>query len=195
MNEAYAAFPLAGLVVCLSLAGCLAPRPPGAALLFDAAGGTTWTNHVKLVPDPAGGEQKVLLGERVAKDSCQMTFINDKGFFAVPDGLRGAVIMRLLVRGEGQVRVALVSGQKMKSYYRRPLATNQWCEITLPLAELKGKVDAGDRINDITVWLQALQKGAPLAADARIYLDRVVFDPAATAGPAAPEAAGSSPKR
>lgn len=164
-------------------AGCAHPPSDAAAagtLLFDAAGGSDWRNHVKVVSDPAGGTGSALLGERVSRDSCQMTFTRQQGFFAVPAEMRGAVVLRLLVRGEAQIRVALVSGAKIKSYYRPPPATNRWCNLVLPLSEAEGKLAPGDRVNDITLWLKPPAGRSDLAPEAGFYLDRAAFMPEAS---------------
>jgi hypothetical protein len=160
-------------------AGCAHP-PEGAAsaggtLLFDAAGGADWRNHVKVVSDPAGGAGLTLLGERVSRDSCQMTFTKQSGFFTVPAEMRGAVVLRLLVQGEAQIRVALVAGPKIKSYYRLPPATNAWCEVVLPLSEAGGKLAPGDRVNDITLWLKPPAGQSVLEPQARFLLERATF--------------------
>jgi hypothetical protein len=171
---------LVALFACaLTTAGiALAAPSAGVAgqLLFDAASGTTYRNHVKLVPDPLGGDAKVLIAERVAKDKCQMTFVNDKGFFAVPASYTGKVVLRVLVHGKNRLRVALVSGQNIKSYYRDVAgAGDKWEDVELDLSELKGKVPAGEQIKDITVWLLAPEKDAALDKDARLHFDRASY--------------------
>ncbi|MCX7591875.1 MAG: hypothetical protein N2255_09640, partial [Kiritimatiellae bacterium] len=155
--------------LCLVAGG---PSPQAAEVrLFDARTGTTWRNHVRIVPDPVGDAGDVLVAERVAKDRCQMTFVNDKGFFTMPKDSRGSVVLRLLVKGKGRIRVALVSGERIKSYYRTPPAESQWFEIELPLAEMEGKIPPGEPIRDITVWLLNPEGATTLDEDALLYLD------------------------
>jgi hypothetical protein len=161
------------------MAGCVTRTggqgASGDRVLFDSSGGSTYRNHVKAVPDPAGGAGTVLVAERVAKDSCQMTFVKDGGFFAVPQDYEGNVVLRILVQGKVRLRVAMVSGEKLKSYYRELVGKNEWIEIALPLSDLRDKIPTGDRVNDITLWLLAPEKGAVLDKDARLYLDRAVL--------------------
>ncbi|MGQ9660929.1 MAG: hypothetical protein ACUVWX_01155 [Kiritimatiellia bacterium] len=166
------------IAIGLMLAGCIAAQMYGNgsdSLLFDARGGTTWRNHVKVVPDPLGSTNEVLFAERVAKDRCQMTFVHSKGFFVVPEGYEGSVVLRTLVKGRGRLRIALVAGEKIKSYYRIPFATNTWVEVELPLVESKGKLQPADKIADITVWLLAPEGETQLASDAQLFLARATY--------------------
>lgn len=168
------------IAIGLMLAGYIASRMQGQSsesLLFDAKTGTTWRNHVTIVPDPLGSTNEVLFAERVAKDRCQMTFVNSKGFFVVPEGYEGSVVLRTLVKGRGRLRIALVAGEKIKSYYRIPSATNTWVEVELPLVESKGKLQPGDKIADITVWLLAPEGATQLASDAQLFLERATYRP------------------
>ncbi len=65
--------------------------------MFDASQGTDWMNHVKVVPDPVDGKRSVFLGEKVAKDSHQMTFVKKEGFLTIPADYSGAVVLRELL--------------------------------------------------------------------------------------------------
>jgi len=163
-------------------AGCAQPpraAAPGAGeLLFNAAGGADWRNHVQVVPDPAGGPGQALLGERESANRCQMTFTREKGFFVVPENLRGAVVLRLLVQGEGEVKTAVVAGAKLKSYYRSLPETNRWCDLVLPLSGAAGKLAPGDRVNDITLWLNPVAGKTILPKESKFYLERATFRPA-----------------
>jgi hypothetical protein len=175
MNNPATWMTLALTAGALGLVGCALTQPRNAGtanglLLFNAAGGTSWRNHVTPVPNPAGSGD-VLQAERVERHRFQMSFIQKDGFFVMPDPLRGAVRLRLLVQREGRIRVALVSGAKIKSYYQSPPVTNQWFEMTLPLAEAAGRLAPGDRINDITLWLGQAAEGQTLAPDAQFYFD------------------------
>lgn len=163
--------------LCLA-AGCRISRsyPAPQLFLFDTVKGTTWVNHVKLVPDPLNNKRQAFLGERESANRCQMTFYNEKGFFNIPHDMSGAVVLNLLVQHEGKVTVALVSDKKLKKYHRYPAATNAWCEIVLPLAEAVGKLEPGDKIKDVTIWLNPSDGQKTLPKESFIYFDKAMFD-------------------
>jgi len=172
---------LPAVAVAISLAaGCMTARTGGedrGRLLFDAVVGTTFRNHVRPVADPVHGDGIVLLGERVSGDRCQMTFVNRDGFFVVPEGHTGRVTVRVLVRGEGRIRIALVSRRKLRSYYFDAPPPGQWTELELPLTHVEGRIEEGSPVNDITMWLLSSAKGEPLEKNAAVYFDRAVFHP------------------
>lgn len=160
-------------------AGCLhtteTTRPARSSILFDTNGGTDWRNHVKVVPDPTGGSSDVLIGERVSPKTCQMTFTRKTAFFIVPDKMAGAVSLRLLAQNANRVKVALVSGKKIKNYYRNLPIADEWCEVILPLSESEGKLQPGDMVNDITLWLVPSEGEETLPQDARFYLSEASY--------------------
>ena len=169
------------------LAGCM-PGGTGKVqtkdqLLFDAGTKLSFRNHVKPVLDPAGGKRihMVLVGERVSKTMHHLVFMKKGGFFTVPEGHKGAVVVRLFVRKERRVRIALVAGKKLKSYYLQVPAEGEWCELVLPLKHIEKKIAAGQAVNDISIWLLGAKlpsgKPAKLEKGSKIYLDRVSFRP------------------
>jgi len=134
--------------------------------LFDAQGGTTSRPHCHTVDDPFGGTGKVITGEVVEKDYNKTTFLNGKGFFVVPPGWKGSVVLRVAVRAERKLRVALVSESgPLKSYYPELPAEGKWCEVVLPLRELSAKIKAGEKIVDISVWQLGGGKAGGLYVD------------------------------
>jgi len=178
----------------LGLAGCRAGGDGAGGgggrvkdrLLVDHATKLSFRNHVKPVPDPAGGAGTVLVGERVSKTEHHMVFEQKDGFFKVPEGHRGAVVARVLVRQERRVRVALVAGEKLKSYYLQVPEEGQWCDLVLPLENLKAKIPAGETINDISMWLLGAEgakdatgktEQKPLKPGSEFYLERLSFRP------------------
>ena len=135
---------LAGL-----LSGCAAHE----TLLFDVNHGTTARPHCTVVDDPFGGTGKVVVGEPVGKNANKTTFINGKGFFAIPAEWEGSVFIRLAVRGSRKLKVQMVAkGRRPKSYYPELPAEGKWCEVELPLAGTEKRIAAGAKVNDITVW-------------------------------------------
>jgi len=179
-----------GIVIALAVAlagacGC-APRTPGSSgpgkdlamgekLLVDHATKLSFRNHVKPVPDPLGGGGTVLVGERVSKTDHHMVFEQKAGHFVVPEDYRGALVVRVLVRQERRVRVAVVSGSKLKSFYQDVPAENRWCDLVLPLENLRGKLGTGDVVTDLSCWLKAPEGAAELKAGSEFYLDRIVL--------------------
>ena len=106
----------------LLIAALLAGLPAGCASrgtpLFDAHSGTTARPHCTVVDDPFGGPGEVVTGEPVGKNANKTTFINDKGFFAIPPEWEGVVFVRLGVRGSRRIKVQMVAkGRRPKSYY------------------------------------------------------------------------------
>jgi hypothetical protein len=160
------------------LAGCwLAPgggaRPEaGDRLLIDAGGGGTSRVHCRNVPDPFGGGGQVIAGELVEKDMHKTTLLHAAGFFAVPGGGRADLVVRLAVKGERKVRIGLVNDQgTVKSFYRELPEENQWIALRLPLEDVLGKLPAGEKIVDISIWQLGGGKSAAL------YVDRLLLHP------------------
>lgn len=174
----------------VALAGCRAGAGGGGSmkeqLLVDHAVKLSFRNHVKPVPDPAGGGGTVLVGERVSKTEHHMVFEQKPGFFKVPEGHKGAVVARVFVRGERRVRVALVAGEKLKSYYLQVPEEGKWCDLVLPLEHVKAKISAGETVNDISLWLLGAEgepdangkkETKPLRPGSEFYLERLTFRP------------------
>jgi len=139
-------------------------------LLFDHAGGTTGRAHCTVVDDPFGGSGKVIFGEVVEKAYNKTSFFNRKGFFVVPPGRRGDVVLRYAVRGERTMRVALVAKSgALRSYYFEAPVLESWTEAVLPLERLEGKVEPGEAIVDVSIWQQGGGKAGGL------WVDRAVF--------------------
>jgi len=158
------------------LAGCwLAPgggaRPAaGDQLLVDAAGGGTSRIHCRNVPDPFGGGGQVIAGELVEKDMHKTTFLHKEGFFAIPALGRADLVVRLAVKGERKVRIALVNDQgTVKSFYRELPEENRWITLRLPLEDVLAKLPAGEKIVDLCIW--QLGGGKP----AGLYVDRLLL--------------------
>jgi hypothetical protein len=149
----------------------------GQRLLVDHATELSFRNHVKPVPDPAGGGGTVLVGERVSKSEHHMVFEQKGGFFKVPEGHRGAVVARVFVRQERRVRVALVAGGKLKSYYLQAPEEGRWCDLVLPLDQSQAKIAAGEAIDDISLWLQPPEGVKELRSGSEFYLERITFRP------------------
>jgi hypothetical protein len=176
--------PLCAAALLAGAAGC---RPPSSGpggpgkdretLLVDHATKLDFRNHVKPVPDPLGGGATVLAGDRVSKGDHQMVFVRNAGHFQVPADYRGALVLRVLVRQELRVRVALVSGQKLKSVYLEVPAENQWCDLVVPLAEARDKLSPGDAVNDLTLWLKPPEGVKELKAGSEFYLARIALRP------------------
>jgi hypothetical protein len=172
-----------GLVVAaaaLVAAGC---RPRGeirvqelGRTLFDVSGGTTWKNHVTAVPDPGGSGRTVWYGEKVSPTSQKMSFVNSGGFFAIPDGYRGKVVLRLWVSGSRRVRVAM-TGRRTRSYYLGAPGEGHWFDLELPLEHLRGKLVEGEKVGDITVWLQPPADGENLPVGSRLLMDKAMLLP------------------
>lgn len=135
----------------------------------------SFRNHVTAVADPLGGQATVWSGERVSSRVHQMTFVQKTGFFEVPADYRGSLVARLLVRQERRVRIAVVSGTKIRSYYREIPVENQWFDLVLPLEELRGKLEPGDKVDDMTLWLRAAEDAKELKDGSEFYLERIVL--------------------
>jgi hypothetical protein len=174
-----AAVTLAGAFGCSSQTGGGPGKglAMGEILLVDHATKLSFRNHVKPVPDPLGGGGTVLVGERVSKSEHHMVFEQKTGHFKVPEDYRGALVVRVLVRQERRVRVAVVSGDKLKSYYQEVPAENQWCDLVLPLESLRGKIDPGATVTDLSLWLKPPEGAKELKAGSEFYLERIVLRP------------------
>lgn len=148
------------------------PETAGQArrLLLDHASGTTGRAHCTVVDDPFGGSGKVIFGEVVGKGYNKTSFFNRNGFFVVLPEYRGEVVLRYAVHKERRMRVALVSKSgQLRSYYFEAPALGTWNEAVLPLERLKGKVQPGEKIVDISIWQQGGGK------EGGLWVDRVVL--------------------
>jgi hypothetical protein len=158
---------------CTMNAKQVPPPEPAAStgqLLLDAERGTTSRVHCFTVDDPFGGRGKVVHGEVVEEGKNKTTFLNSRGFFVVPPEGAGKVVLRYAVRKERSLRVALVGERgNLKSYYFQAPAENTWCEAVMPLKDLAGKVNAGEKVVDISVWQQGGGK------DAGLWVDRITL--------------------
>jgi len=154
---------LAGL-----LTGCAAHE----TLLFDVNHGTTARPHCTVVDDPFGGTGKVVVGEPVSKNANKTTFINGKGFFAIPPEWGGSVFIRLAVRGSRKLKVQMVAkGRRPKSYYPELPAEGKWCEVELPIRNVSDRARPGDKVVDFSIWqLDGGKEGALYVRDARLRL-------------------------
>ncbi len=154
---------LAGL-----LTGCAAHE----TLLFDVNHGTTARPHCTVVDDPFGGTGKVVVGEPVGKNANKTTFINGKGFFAIPPEWGGSVFIRLAVRGSRKLKVQMVAkGRRPKSYYPELPAEGKWCEVELPIRNVSDRARPGDKVVDFSIWqLDGGKEGALYVRDARLRL-------------------------
>jgi len=154
---------LAGL-----LSGCAAHE----TLLFDVNHGTTARPHCTVVDDPFGGTGKVVVGEPVGKNANKTTFINGKGFFAIPAEWEGSVFIRLAVRGSRKLKVQMVAkGRRPKSYYPELPAEGKWCEVELPIRNVSDRARPGDKVVDFSIWqLDGGKQGALYVRDARLRL-------------------------
>ncbi|HOX06534.1 MAG TPA: hypothetical protein PK280_09045 [Planctomycetota bacterium] len=173
------------LITAALLAGALGCRSqtdgtPAAGrdlLLADHATKLSFRNHVKPVPDPLGSGATVLSGEKVSKGDHQMVFAQNGGHFKVPADYRGALVLRVLVRQERRVRIAIVSGEKLKSVYLEVPAENQWCDLVVLLEGLRGKLLPGEAVNDLTLWLKPPEGVKELKAGSEFYLERISLRP------------------
>jgi len=171
-----AAAVLAGAYGCRpEAAGTGGPGKDRDMLLVDHATELSFRNHVKPVPDPLGSGGTVLVGERVSKGEHHMVFEQKTGHFKVPEGYRGALVVRVLVRQERRVRVAVVSGEKLRSYYQEVPAENRWCDLVLPLENLRGKIEPGDTVSDLSLWLKPPEGVKELKPGSEFYLERIVL--------------------
>ena len=154
---------LAGL-----LSGCAAHE----TLLFDVNHGTTARPHCTVVDDPFGGTGKVVVGEPVGKNANKTTFINGKGFFAIPAEWEGSVFIRLAVRGSRKLKVQMVAkGRRPKSYYPELPAEGKWCEVELSIRNVSDRARPGDKVVDFSIWqLDGGKQGALYVRDARLRL-------------------------
>ena len=164
------ALTLAGYASSGTTRGAATQTRPAGRLLLDSQSGTTSRAHCTNVDDPFGGGGKVIHGEVVEEGKNKTTFLNGKGFFAVPPEWRGEVVVRYAVRKEATLRIALVSADGVvKSYYFTAPKLETWCEAVLPLKALEGKDKPGDKITDISVWQQGGGK------EAGLWVDRVTL--------------------
>jgi len=160
----------------LLIAALLAGLPAGCASrgtpLFDAHSGTTARPHCTVVDDPFGGPGEVVTGEPVGKNANKTTFINDKGFFAIPPEWEGVVFVRLGVRGSRRIKVQMVAkGRRPKSYYFELPAEGKWCEVELPIRNLSDRAKPGDKVVDFSIWqLDGGRNGALYVRGARFRL-------------------------
>jgi hypothetical protein len=182
MNRSWTA-PVTLLGLAVLLAGCRPGAAPAGGksvterLLVDQAAQLSFRNHVKTVPDPAGGPGTVLAADRVSRGDHQMVFNQEAGFFVVPEDYRGAVRLRVLVRAERRLRVALVAAGRIRSYYLDVPEEGRWCDLELPLRNLEGKIAPGQTIDDITIWLKCAEGQKELRPGSALYLDRITFRP------------------
>ncbi|MHC4914456.1 MAG: hypothetical protein ACYTGB_03110 [Planctomycetota bacterium] len=160
----------------LLLAGCgpAAEEKPEmeTKTLFSVEGGLTFKNHVKAVADPAGGGGQVF---QTSDGNKKMTFVNGEGFFTVPAGHTGRILVRLYATAALNLKFAVVGEKKHRSYYRKVPETGKWFEVELPVADLKDKVAEGEKVKDVTVWLKPLEKGGKVPADAQLYCSGARF--------------------
>ncbi len=171
------------LVVLLCAAGCRpkaddpAREAGGARLLVDHATALSFRNHVRTTPDPAGGPGTVLMSDSESRSEHQMVFQQKAGFFLVPREHSGAVVARVYVRQERRVRVALVAGDRLKSYYLQVPEEGRWCDLVLPLTHVASKIPAGGKIDDITLWQLPPEGSKEMKPGAEFYLERLSFRP------------------
>ena len=159
------------------LAGCgpageEKPKMETKTLFSVEGGGLTFKNHVKSVADPTGADGQVF---QTSDGNKKMTFVNGKGFFTVPAGHKGRVIVRLYATAVVSLKFAVVGEEKHRSYYRKVPETGRWFEVELPVADLKDKVAEGEKVKDITVWLKPLEKGGKIPADPQLYCSGAKF--------------------
>jgi hypothetical protein len=139
------------------------PRPatrtasaPAGRLLFDAERGFTWRNHFKIVAEPFGGRGKVYRARAGSDGRLKLTIVNKKGFFSVPPGAdRWEVLLRLAVRGGRKLKVAVVGqGGRVVQCRLTAAAEGRWCTVRLPLGRAAGRIPAGTKVVDVTIWQQ-----------------------------------------
>ena len=147
--------------------------PAGEGLLFDALTGCKERSHFLLIDDPFGGSARAGQGTRGARGRQKMVLLNADGFFAMPADRAGkAVVIRLAVKGKRDLHILLVAGGGGSAGYRRTLpAEGRWCDVELPLARA-GRIDAGARIVDITIWQQDTAPSAVLYVQKAWLADR-----------------------
>jgi len=157
------------LIVALA-AGLLAGCASQDTLLFDVDGGTTARPHCTVVDDPFGGPGKVLVGEPVEKNANKTTFINSKGFFAIPPEWGGSVFIRLAVRGSRKLKVQMVAkGCRPKTYRFELPVEGRWSEVELPVRNASDRTKPGDTVFDVSIWqLDGGKQG-------RLWVDRAVL--------------------
>jgi len=171
------------VVALLCSAGCgpkaqdPAREAGGLRLLVDHATTLSFRNHVRATPDPAGGPGTVLMSNSESRSEHQMVFQQKTGFFPVPQDHSGAVVARVFVRQERRVRVALVAGDRLKSYYLQVPEEGQWCDLVLPLTHVASKIPAGAKVDDITLWQLPAEDSREMKAGAEFYLQRLSFRP------------------
>ena len=161
-------------VLCL-LVGCnggnKAPAESAkkeAKVVFDVDTSFSFKNHFKKSTDPLGKDEVFQTADKAKK----MTFVQKTGFFAVPAGHRGKVILEILLQKARKVKVIMVGPKKHKSYYPDAQVEGKWFELELPLSDMKEKVAEGEKIVDITVWIKPDEKGGKLPADAQMFIRR-----------------------
>jgi hypothetical protein len=159
-------------VLCL-LAGCNGggeapseePKKKG-EVVFDVNTEFSFKNHFKKSTDPLGKDQVFQTADKHKK----MTFVQKTGFFTVPAGHKGRVVLEVLVQKARKLRVTMVGEKKHKSYYLDAPVEGKWFELSLPLADLKEKVAEGEKVVDVTVWIKPDAKGEKLPADAQMFI-------------------------
>ncbi len=140
--------------------------------VFDVETGFSFKNHFKKSADPFGDSALVF---QTADKHKKMTFIQKDGFFAVPAGHRGTLVLSVLLQKARRLKVAVVGEKGRKSYYLEVRQEGLWTEVSLPLSDLKGRVAEGVKIKDITVWLKPGKKGEKLPAEAQLFLRKAVL--------------------
>lgn len=140
--------------------------------VFDVETGFSFKNHFKKSGDPAGDSALVF---QTADKHKKMTFVQKDGFFTVPAGHRGTLVLSVLLQKARRLKVAVVGEKSHKSYYLEVRQEGLWTEVSLPLSDLKGKVAEGEKVNDVTVWLKPDKKGEKLPAEAQLFLRKAVL--------------------
>jgi hypothetical protein len=140
-------------------------------IVFDVNTQFSFKNHFKKSTDPLGKSEVF----QTADGAKKMTFVQKTGFFVVPAGYSGKVILEVLVQKARKLRVTMVGKEKHKSYYLDAPVEGKWFELSLPLADMKERVAEGEQIVDITVWIKPDAKGKKLPPDAQMYLRRALL--------------------
>jgi hypothetical protein len=105
-----------------------------------------------------------------------MTLIQDKGFFAMPADFKGAIVIDVYVHKADQLKFTVTDTRKKGKRFTLPVkAQDSWTRIELPLADFKGKVEAGGKIKDITIRLQLKDRNAKLDPEAQMYIRKAVL--------------------
>jgi len=170
MVRSFAGLCLSGVTTAM-LVGCHGvTRPPAlevpgakTTFLFDAVEGATRRLHFEAVPDPFGGPGTVARGTAGLHGGQKLVFLNDRGFFAMPADATGrSVVIRMAVRGQRSVRIALVAKGKGFSYRATLPAEGKWCDVEVPLSSAGNRVPAGAKIVDVTLFGSDPSPGAAL---------------------------------